>query len=71
MDGRTFLVGMLRRRGSSPPPRDKVHTFARLRSVSARVAISAVADAEAAIALIDALEADPARQAALVGSIPP
>jgi hypothetical protein len=39
--------------------------------VSSSVAVSALADAEAAVALLDALEADPARRAAAVGSIPP
>jgi hypothetical protein len=39
--------------------------------VSARVAVQALADAEAAIALRDVLEADPARRATAVGSIPP
>jgi hypothetical protein len=39
--------------------------------VSSTIAIAALADAEAAVALLDALEADPARRAAAVGSIPP
>ena len=99
------VLGTLRRWGFSLPPRDKVHTFARLKLVystdpdlkrigltlealgrlrnaadyqlslsgpfvSARIAVQALADAEAAIALLDALEADSARRAAAVGSIP-
>jgi hypothetical protein len=99
-------LGALRRWGFSLPPRDKVHTYARLKLVyatdpdlkrigltlealgrlrnaadyqlspsgpflSARIAVSALADAEAAVALLDAVEADPARRAAAVGSIPP
>jgi hypothetical protein len=39
--------------------------------VSARIATSALTDAEAAVALLDALEADPARRTAASGSIPP
>jgi hypothetical protein len=39
--------------------------------VSERIAVQALADAEASIALLDALEANPARLAAAVGSIPP
>ena len=110
--GRTYyallheVLSTLRRRGLSPPPRDKVHTFARLKLVyatdpdlkriglthealgrlrnaadyqlslpgpfvSARMAVSALADAEAAVTLIDALEADPVRRASAVGTIPP
>jgi hypothetical protein len=100
------VLGTLQRWGFSPPPRDKVHTFARLKLVyatdgdlkrigltlealgrlrnaadyqlslpgpfvSARSAISALADAEAAVALIDALDADPLRRASAVGTIPP
>ncbi len=99
------VPGTLKRWGFSLPPRDKVHTFARLKLVfatapdlkrigltlealgrlrntadyqlslpgpfvSARIADSAVADAEAAVVLLDALEADPARRTAAVGSIP-
>ena len=100
------VLGTLGRWGFSLPPRDKVHTFARLKLVystdpdlkrigltlealgrlrnaadyqlslsspfvSARIAVQALADAEAAVALLDALEANPARRAAAVGSIPP
>jgi hypothetical protein len=100
------VLGMLNRWGFSAPPRDKVHTFARLKLVfatdpdlkrigltlesigrlrnaadyqlllagpfvSAKVAFSAAADAEAAVVLLDTLEADPARRMAAVGSIPP
>ena len=100
------VLGTLRRWGLSLPPRDKVHTFARLKLVyatgpdlkrvgltlealgrlrntadyqlslsgpfvSAGAAVSALADAEAAIALLDALESDPARRATAAGSIPP
>jgi hypothetical protein len=100
------VLGTLQRWGFSLPPRDKVHTFARLKLVyatdpdlkrigltlealgrlrnaadyqlsspgpflTANVAVQAVADAAAAIARHDALEADPARRAAVVGSIPP
>jgi hypothetical protein len=39
--------------------------------VSARNAVSALADAEAAVVLLDALEASPARRTAAVASIPP
>jgi hypothetical protein len=39
--------------------------------ISARIAVSVVADTEAAIAALDALEADPARRRAAVASIPP
>jgi hypothetical protein len=38
--------------------------------VSLGIAVSALADAEAAVVLLDALVADPARRAAAVGSIP-
>ena len=100
------VLETLRRWGFSLPPRDKVHTFARLKLiyatdpdlkrightlealgrlrnaadydvslsgpfVSARIAVQALADAEAAVALLDAIEANPARRAAAVGSIPP
>jgi hypothetical protein len=41
------------------------------RFVSARIAVAALADSEAAVALLDALDADPARRAAAMGSIPP
>jgi hypothetical protein len=100
------VLHALRGWGLSLPPRDKVHTFARLKLVyatdsdlkrtglmlealgrlrntadyqlsppgpfaTARVAVQALADAQAALALLDALEADPARRAVAVGSIPP
>jgi hypothetical protein len=100
------VLDTLRHWGFSLPPRDKVHTFARLKLVyatdpdvkrigltlealgrlrnaadyqlslsgqflSARIAVQALADAEAAIALLDALEASAARRAAAMGSIPP
>jgi hypothetical protein len=100
------VLDTLRRWGFSLPPRDKVHTFARLKLVyatdpdlkrigltlealgrlrnaadyqlslpgpfvSARIAVSALADAEAAVVLLDALEADPARRTAALRSIPP
>jgi hypothetical protein len=101
-----IILGSLGRWGFAAPPRDKVHTFARLKFVyaadpdlkrigltlealaqlrnvadyqlgrsgtfaSARVAASALADAESAIALLDALESDPARRAAAARTIPP
>jgi hypothetical protein len=100
------VLDMLRRWGFALPPRDKVHTFARLKLVystdldlkrigltlealgrlrnaadyqlslsgpfmSARIALQALADAEAAVALLDALDSDPTRRAAAVGSVPP
>jgi hypothetical protein len=39
--------------------------------VSPRIAVSALADAESAVALLDALESDPARRAAAARTIPP
>jgi len=110
--GRTYyallheVLDTLRRWGFSLPPRDKVHSFARLKLVyatdpdlkrigltlealgrlrnaadyqlslsgpfvSARIAVQTLADAERAVALLDALEANPARRAAAAGSIPP
>jgi hypothetical protein len=39
--------------------------------VSATIAVSALADAEAAVAVLDSLEADPARRTAAIGSITP
>jgi hypothetical protein len=100
------VLDALRGWGFSLPPRDKVHSFARLKLVyatdpdlkrigltlealgrlrnaadyqlsspgaflTARVAVQAVADADAAITALDAVEADPARRAAAAGSIPP
>jgi hypothetical protein len=100
------MLGTLQRWGFSLPPRDKVHTFARLKLVSAtdpdlkrigltlealgrlrnaadyqlstsgpfvsaRIAVSALGNSEAGILLLDAIEADPARRTAAVGSIPP
>jgi hypothetical protein len=100
------VLDTLRRWGFSPPPRDKVHTFARLKFVyatdpdlkrigltlealgrlrntadyhlslsgpfvSARIAVQVLTDAEAAVAVLDALEADSTRRAAAVRSIPP
>ncbi|MGA9925627.1 MAG: hypothetical protein WBQ29_19695 [Isosphaeraceae bacterium] len=38
---------------------------------SARIAVSAMTDSEAAVALLDALDANPARRATAMGSIPP
>lgn len=110
--GRSYYVLLhevletLQRWGRSLPPRDKVHTFARLQLVyatdadlkrigltleslgrmrngadyqlstaspflSARVAVTALADAEAALSLLDAIGADPGRRAAAMGSLPP
>jgi hypothetical protein len=110
--GRTYypllheVLGAPQRWGFSLPPRDKVHTFARLKLVyvthpdlkrigltlealgrlrnaadyqlstsgpfvSARIAVSALADSEAAILLVGAIEADPARRQAAIGSMPP
>ncbi len=100
------VLDALQRWGFSLPPRDKVHTFARLKLVyaadpdlkrigltlealgrlrnaadyqlslsgpfvSARIAVQALADAETAVVLLDALEANPARRAAALGSMPP
>jgi hypothetical protein len=100
------VLGALRRWGFALPPRDKVHTFARLKFVyasdpdlkrigltlealaqlrsaadyqlgtsgpfvSPRIAVSALADAQSAVALLDALEADPACRAAAVRTVPP
>jgi hypothetical protein len=39
--------------------------------VSPRIAVSSLADAESAVALLDAFEADPVRLAAAVRAIPP
>ena len=38
---------------------------------SAKIAVSALTDAEVAIVLLDAIEADPARRTSAAGSIPP
>jgi hypothetical protein len=100
------VLGSLWRWGFALPPRDKVHTFARLKFVyasdpdlkrigltlealaqlrnaadyqlgtsgpfvSPRIAVSALADAQSAVALLDALEADPARRAAAARTMPP
>jgi hypothetical protein len=100
------VLDTLRRWRFALPPRDKVHTFARLKLVyathrdlkrigltlealgrlrnvaeyqlspsgpfgSAKSATQGVADAEGAIALLDALEADPAQRKSAAGSIPP
>ena len=100
------VLGSLGRWGFAAPPRDRVHTFARLKFVyatdpdlkrigltlealaqlrnvadyqlgrsgpfvSPRIAVSALGDAESAVALLDALEADPARRAAAARTIPP
>ena len=100
------VIDRLGQWGFSPPPRDKVHTFARLKLVyatahdrkrigltlealgrlrnaadyqfqrvapfvSAGIAVSALADARAAVILLDDIEADPIRLASAVGSIPP
>jgi hypothetical protein len=99
------VLGALRRWGFALPPRDKVHTFARLKFVyatdpdlkqigltlealgrlrnaadykrgtpgpfsSPRIAAAALSDAGSAIALLDAIEADPARRAGAVRAIP-
>jgi hypothetical protein len=99
-------LGALGRWGFALPPRDKVHTFVRLKLVyatdpdlkrsgltleavgrlrntadyqigtsaqfvSPRIAVSAVTDAESAIALLDAIEADPSRRTGAVRTIPP
>ncbi|MGO9598472.1 MAG: hypothetical protein ACLP7Q_10835 [Isosphaeraceae bacterium] len=100
------VLGTLRRWGFALRPRDKVHTFARLKLiyatdldlkriglmhealgrlrntadyqlspsgpfVSPRIGVSALADAEATVALLDTLEADPVRRAAALESIAP
>jgi uncharacterized protein (UPF0332 family) len=39
--------------------------------LSARIAVSAMTDSEAAVALLDALDANPARRVTAMGSIPP
>ena len=100
------VLGALGRWSFALPPRDKVHTFARLKLVYATdpdlkrigltlesvgrlrnvadyligssgpfvaptIAISALNDAEFAIALLDAIEADPARRAGAARTIPP
>jgi len=100
------VLGTLGRWGFAPPPRDRVHTFARLTFVyatdpglkrigltleslgrlrnaadyqlgtlgpfvSPRISASALNDAESAITLLDTIDADPARRAAAVRTIPP
>ena len=100
------VLGALGRWRFVLPPRDKVHTFARLKFVyatdsdlkrigltlealgrlrnvadyqlgtsgpfvSQRIAVSALIDAESAIALLDAIEADPARCTAAAQTIQP
>jgi len=100
------VLGALWRWGFALPPRDTVHTFARLKFVyatdpdlkrigltlealgrlrnaagyqpgtsgpfvSPRIAASALNDAESGIALLDAIETDPARRARAVRTIPP
>ena len=110
--GRTYyallheVLAALGRWGFALPPRDKVHSFARLKFVyatdpdlkrfgltlealgrlrnvadyqlglsgpfaSPRIAVSVLTDAESAVALLDAIEADPARRAGAVRTIPP
>ncbi len=100
------VLHTLRRWNFSLPPRDRVHTFARLKLVystdpdlkriglmleslgrlrnaadyqlsssgpfvCARIAVSALADAESSVTLHDGLETDPVRRAGAVASIPP
>ncbi len=100
------VLGALRHWSFALPPRDKVHSFARIKFVyatdpdlkrigltlealgrlrnaadyqlatsgpfvSPRIAASALRDAESALALLDAIEADPARCAGAVRTIPP
>jgi hypothetical protein len=100
------VLGALARWGFALPPRDKVHSFARLKFIdathpdlkriglaleslgrlrnvadyqignsgpfaSAKIAVSVLRDAESAVALLDAIEADPARRAGAVRTIPP
>ncbi len=98
------VLGALRRWSFALPPRDKVHSFARIKFVyatdpdlkrtgltlealgrlrnaadyqlatsgpfvSPRIAASALRDAESALALLDAIEADPARRAGAVRTL--
>jgi hypothetical protein len=100
------VLGALARWGFALLPRDKVHSFARLKFIyathpdlkrigvaleslgrlrnaadyqigtsgpfaSARIAVSVVKDGESAVALLNAIEADPARRAGAVRTIPP
>ena len=100
------MLGALGRWGFAVPPRDRVHTFARLKFVyatdadvkrigftlealghlrnpadyqlgtsgpfvSPRIAVSTLTDAESAVALLDAIEADPAPCARATRTIPP
>jgi hypothetical protein len=100
------VLARLRQWGFSPPARDKVHAFARIKLIfasdldlkqiglileslgrlrntadyqlsspgpfsSSKTAAGACADAQAAIVLLDRIEAEPARRSAAVNSIRP